>query len=243
MSPKKVDRKRLSSLRDARGRARAALVRAAGEEFKPESSAKWTDAYRSWNGIVHVKIEHDTVKGCTPAMMRWWFENLSGTTTWDGEAFDGPEVSKYHLWHHRDHISVTPLTNGPSGKTNDGFLPGALSRIDEVFSDHHERVSAVVSTERLDDEEFTFTVRKYGFAVGKIIHLYSSEPGGLRFYAESQIGVRLPVLGWVLNWFVLPRIYSLRTADRWIRHNIEETGRSEVILPKLYRRHALGEVG
>ena len=98
-------------LRRRRLDARAALQRAGVTAFKPESSAKWVDVSRDWRGRLTVRIEHDTIRGVTPAMLRWWFENLGRSTTWDGDGFTGPEVSFYHLWHHRDHIAVTPLAD------------------------------------------------------------------------------------------------------------------------------------
>jgi hypothetical protein len=41
-----------------------------------------------------------------------------------------------------------------------------------------------------------------------------------------------PALG--LGNFVRPLLYSAQTADHWIRHNVEETGRSEDNIPALY---------
>ena len=61
-------------------------------------------------------------------MMKWWFENLAGTTIWNGIDFKGPEISFYHLWYHRDHIKINPLSNKETNKTstllsNSLFLP------------------------------------------------------------------------------------------------------------------------
>jgi hypothetical protein len=30
-------------------------------------------------------------------MLKWWFENLGGKTTWNGIDFTGPETYNYHL--------------------------------------------------------------------------------------------------------------------------------------------------
>jgi len=89
-------------------------------------------------------------------VMRWWFENLATTTMWNGVDFSGPEVSFYHLWHHRDHVAVTPLTKGRNGEVNNGCTFGAKSMIQEQFNDYHERIRATVITTRLDNQEFTF---------------------------------------------------------------------------------------
>ncbi len=218
------------ALREARIKARQALDKAGKLDFKPVSSAKWVDVQRTWTGKIHVSIEHDTVRGCTPEMIRWWFENLGRQTTWDGVGFDGPEISFYHLWHHRDHVSVTPLT----GKHNKGFALHEKSRITEQFNDHHKRIEVEVYTERLDNEEFNFLVKQFGLTAVRLNHYYSAEGDGSRFYAETIVGLDIPIFGWLFNWLALPFIYSTKTAEHWIRHNVEETGRSESIIPVLY---------
>lgn len=218
------------ALREARLRARRALERAGKLGFKPVSSAKWVEIECSWSGKISVRIEHDTVHGCTPQMIRWWFENLGRQTTWDGIGFEGPQISFYHLWHHRDHVSVMPLT----GKHNKGFGAHEKSRITEQFNDHHEKIKVDVFTERLDDEHFNFSVKKFGFTGVRLNHFYSAESDGARFYAETIVGLDVPILGWIFNWLVLPFIYSRKTAEHWIAHNVEETGRSESIIPVLF---------
>lgn len=219
-----------TSLREARLRARKSLEKAGKLKFKPVSSAKFLEIERTWTGKISVRIEHDTVHGCTPQMIRWWFENLGQQTTWDGIGFEGPNISFYHLWHHRDHVSVTPLT----GEHNKGFAVHEKSRITEQFNDYHEKIEVDVYTERLDDEEFNFTVQKFGFTGVRINHFYSAENDGSQFYAETIIGLDIPILGWLFNWLVLPFVYSRKTAEHWIVHNVEETGRSESIIPLLY---------
>jgi hypothetical protein len=220
-------------LRASRLAARSALECTGRLDFKPVSSAKWVNIKRAWTGKICVQIEHDTVHGCTPQMIRWWFENLGRTTTWNGANFDGPKVSFYHLWHHRDHVAVTALDPGSAG-----FSVGTRTRIHERFNDYNEEIRVEVTTERLDDEEFTFTGKLLGQQIVKVIHLYSPEGDGSRFYAETQTGFDTPLLGWLFNWLLLPRVYSRRTGEHWIRHNVEETGRSEGVIPALYRHHA-----
>ena len=68
----------LADLRRRRLLARDALERAGTVAFKPVSSAKWVDVEVSRYGGIRVQIEHDTIRGVTPEMMRWWFENLPG---------------------------------------------------------------------------------------------------------------------------------------------------------------------
>lgn len=215
--------------------ARQALQRAGKLPFKPESSAKWANVSVDSRGALHVQIEHDDLVGVTPAMLTWWFENLAGTTTWNGEDFSGPEILNYHLWHHRDHIRITPLTDAPDGTKNNGFRVGARSRIDEQFNDYRDRIHQVMHTTVLDESEFSFDILGPGGRPGgRITHRYAPVPGCVSFYAETVVDFEFPLVGPLLNRTVGPRVFSRDTADHWIRHNIEETGRTQDILPTLY---------
>lgn len=225
----------LETLRLERLRARAALATAGTLAFKPLSSAKWSDVVTTSSGALRVQIEHDDIQGVTPEMLKWWFENLAGTTTWNGKDFSGPEVYYYHLWHHRDHKRITPITDAPDGSKNNGFRVGALTRIDEQFNDYHERVAQTMLTTRLDTSEFTFDILgPAGSPVGLITHKYAAVPGGVSFYAETMIDFRTPIIGQLFNRLLGPLLFSKTMANHWITHNVEETGRTQDILPTLY---------
>lgn len=221
-------------LRISRMNARKALIRAGHKEFKSQGSAKWTDITQKPDGHILVQIDHDDLAGVTPEMLKWWFENLAGYTTWNGVDFNGPEVSLYHLWHHRDHVAVTPLSNAPDGTINHGFLEGADSRIEEWFNEFHYHVYNLMHTVTLDEHEFTFHIMQGSKVAGKITHLYEPVEGGCSFYAETEVGMDGGVGAGVFNKAVLPHIYTMKDAEYWIHHNIEETGRTQDFLPMLF---------
>lgn len=224
------------ALREQRLLTRRALQRAGKLAFKPVSSAKWADVSVDRRGALLVRIDHDDLQGVTPPMLKWWFENLAGTTTWNGADFTGPEILNYHLWHHRDHIRVTPMTDAPAGTRNTGFRIGARSRIDEQFNDYRDRVHQVMHTTVLDESEFTFHILGPGDRpAGRITHRYAPVPGGVSFYAETAVDFQTPLVGPLLNRVMGPMVFSKSTADHWIRHNIVETGRTQDILPVLYK--------
>lgn len=226
--------KNLDKLREERLIARNVLKKIDKLPFKATSSAKWTDITRTKNGSILVQIEHDDAKGVTPEMLKWWFEHLSCTTTWNGEDFSGSEVTLYHLWHHRDHVAVTPLTDAPDGRKNTGFCEGADSQIHERFNEFHDHIHFTMHTTKLDEHEFTFQIMAGGVAAGHIKHTYEAIEDGCTFYAETRVGMDTPIIGWLFNHTILPLIYSKRSGENWIRHNIEETGRTQDILPILY---------
>lgn len=179
--------------------------------------------------------------------MRWWFENQAGRTTWDGVGFgEGEEVRFYHLWHHRDHGEIVPggWTDEKGEGEGKSFMVGKPTRLREQFGDYKEVIDVTAVTERLDDGAFDFSVSRYGLLTAcRVVHRWEPEANGrdLAFYAETIVGVQVPVVGFLvdplINWLIVPWIYSWSTGENWIRHNIEEVGRTEDILPALYEHH------
>lgn len=137
------------------------------------------------------------------------------------------------MWHHRDHIAVTPLTQ-PHNGINKGFAVGAYSKIHEQFNDYNELINNTMLTTVLDETEFSFLIMVGSLKVGRINHYYEPTENGSTFYAETYIGIDIPFVGWFINWIILPMFFSKTTAKHWIKHNIEETGQTEKILPVLY---------
>lgn len=231
MKKRETHVKDINRLRKQKIIAREALIRAGKLDFKRNSSAKWTDFSIDENGCMIASVWHDDLKGCTPEMIRWFFEHLGCCTTWNGIDFSGPKVSIYHLWHHRDHVAVTPLTDA-HGKKNLGFLQGARSRIHELTNEVNDVIYYDMDTVRLDTNEFTFQVMKGNKATGHVKHVYEPTKDGCTFYAETKVGIDKG--GFFINKFIVPRLYSKKSGMEWIHHNIQETGRMEDILPILY---------
>lgn len=217
-------------LRRQRLLARDALMRAGKPDFKRQSSAKWADYIQEENGCVAARVQHDDIQDCTPEMIQWFFEHLGCCTTWNGVDFSGPEVLIYHLWHHRDHVAVTPLTS-VGGKENLGFQQGARSRIHELTNEVNDVIHFEMETATLNTREFTFYVMMGGKPTGHVKHLYAPNGnGGSTFYAETKVDLG----NTLLNKLLVPRFYTRQTGMNWIHHNIQETGRMQDILPVLY---------
>lgn len=224
--------KNWDKLRADRLRARDALENAGKLDFKRYSSAKWADYVKDENGCLYARVQHDDVKGVTPEMVKWFFEHLGCCTNWNGKDFNGPQVSLYHLWHHRDHVAVTPLTNN-GDKQNFGFLEGAQSRIHELTNEVNDVVYYEMETVKLDEHEFTFNVMKSGKPTGHVKHVYepTKDGKGVTFFVETKVGMDNNKL---FNKTVVPKLYNKDSGMQWIAHNIQETGRLEDVVPTLY---------
>ena len=73
--------------------------------MKGLDSAKW-HFKRLDNGQFETYVEFDIMKGLTPEMMLWWWNNLDTFTTYNGKDFTGPKVRLYRWWHPFDHIKI-----------------------------------------------------------------------------------------------------------------------------------------
>ena len=176
-------------------------------------------------------IEHDTMKGVTPEILRWWFENIDTWTRYNGSDFTGPSVPVYRYWHPFDHIAVRwrrrVYVRGRLG-------PGSVIEINEDIGGKHA-VRAKARVTKFDDEAFNFDLLLGGLIrVGSLDHLYAEVEGGSSsFYTEARIGVEVPIIGRLLNW-VIRRQFTEELLRDWIVHNIEESGETEKFVPALF---------
>ncbi len=181
-------------------------------------------------GRLRAWIEHDPMKGVTPEILRWWFENIDTWTRYNGNDLTGPSVPVYRYWHPFDHIAVRwrrrVYVRGRLG-------PGSVIEIhDDIGGKHAVRAKARVS--RFDDEAFNFDLLLGGLIrVGSLDHLYAEVEGGSSFYTEARIGVEVPIIGRLLNW-VIRRQFTEELLRDWIVHNIEESGETEKFVPALF---------
>ena len=197
--------------------------------MKSADSARYGVEHLS-GGRVRAWIEHDTMKGVTPEILRWWFENIDTWTRYNGSDFTGPSVPVYRYWHPFDHIAVRwrrrVYVRGRLG-------PGSVIEINEDIGGKHA-VRAKARVTKFDDEAFNFDLLLGGLIrVGSLDHLYAEVEGGSSFYTEARIGVEVPIIGRLLNW-VIRRQFTEELLRDWIVHNIEESGETEKFVPALF---------
>ncbi len=197
--------------------------------MKSADSARYGVEHLS-GGRVRAWIEHDTMKGVTPEILRWWFENIDTWTRYNGSDFTGPSVPVYRYWHPFDHIAVRwrrrVYVRGRLG-------PGSVIEINEDIGGKHA-VRAKARVSRFDDEAFNFDLLLGGLIrVGSLDHLYAEVEGGSSFYTEARVGVKVPIIGRLLNW-AIRRKFTEELLRDWIVHNIEESGETEKFVPALF---------
>lgn len=194
---------------------------------RPIDSARWS-LTRLADGRLRMTIAHAPLRGITTAMLDWWFRNIGGTMDWQGR-----EVSRYHLWHPRDHIHWALARPAPGGMIG----PGAVFRIVEAFQanpryriDVQERVTA------LSPDGITLEGRVLGLRVTRLAHRFMALDEGTQYDSVLEVGLAAPILGPVLNRRVLHHRFPEDMGRAWIAHNIEEVGQFEQFLPDLYTK-------
>ncbi len=197
--------------------------------MKPVSSARTSEATLP-SGQLVLGIEHDTIRGVTPAMLRWWFEHLGQTMAHKGQTYP-----RYLLWHPRDHIRWELARPSPGG----GSGQGAHFRIVEAFAANPDYyVDSTEYVEKLDDEGISLVRRIGGIEVFRLEHRFGTAPGGASYRSRMVVGAGAGMLAPVLNALIRPRVFSDAMGTAWLTHNVEEVSMLEHLLPPLYAARA-----
>ncbi len=173
-----------------------------------------------------MRIRHDILKGISPEMVAWWFGNIGG----DMEV-NGSRLNKYLVWHPNDHIAWELSRPGMNG----GASVGAQFRIVEAFGGNPAFYVDVIDTvTRLDATGFTALTYSLGLEIARLNHDFVSVEGGVQYLSTLMIGSTMPCIGKVFNAVVHRAMFSEDMGRAWLKHNIEEVGLLEHIIPHLY---------
>ncbi|MGE0808022.1 MAG: hypothetical protein AB7L76_20955, partial [Burkholderiaceae bacterium] len=192
--------------------------------LKSLSSAKTSQTVLP-SGVLVLTIEHDVVRGVTPEMLLWWFENLSDTMEHEGAVYP-----RYLLWHPRDHIHWELARRAPNGGTGQG----ACFRIVEAFGANPDYyVDSIEYVEKLDTEGISLVKRVAGIEVFCLEHRFGYAAEGASYRSRMTVGISSGAFRWIFNRLVRPRVFPDAMGSAWLRHNVEEVGMLEHILPRL----------
>ena len=194
-------------------------------QMKSIESAKTTQLILP-SGQLLITIEHDTIRGVTPPMLRWWFENLGQPMTFQGRTYP-----RYLLWHPLDHIHWELVERSPTGGTGQG----AKFRIVEAFAANPKYyVDSVELVEKLDDQGISLVRRELGAEIFRLEHRFGYAPGGSTYSSRMLVGAASGLIRPLFNAVIRPRVFSDAMGTAWLTHNVEEVSMFEHILPSLY---------
>ncbi len=192
-------------------------------------SAQTSLCYDAFGRMV-MHIRHGVLKGVTPEMVAWWFGNIGGDIE-----IEGKQLNRYLVWHPQDHILWQLAQPGPDGRAS----AGAKFRIVEAFGRNPDFYIDVTETvTRLDATGITLEGYRLGQQVTRLNHDFSTVEGGTLYVSSLTIGAKVPVLREFVNPLIRRTIVPEAMGHAWLKHNVEEVGLLEYIIPLLYpRRH------
>jgi hypothetical protein len=174
-------------------------------------------------GRRRITIDHRPLAGITPTMLLDWFTHLGGTIAYGGEIID-----RYLAWHPIDHITWELARPAPGG----GAAEGARFRMVEAFGGRPEyKIDEIARVEKLDETGIRLVKRIAGIPVFQLEHTWSAGSGGAHYVTVMDLGVRSAALS-PANKFVRRR-FPQDKVRAWVKHNIEEVGQLEYLLPQL----------
>lgn len=169
-----------------------------------------------------VTIVHRPLAGLTPEDLLWWFGHIEGTCT-----VDGVIMTRYHAWHPRDHIHWALHRPGVGG----GAVEGAQYRIVEAFgADPENRIDVGERVEKLDTTGVRLVQRRLGVRLFMLEHTWSPGAEGVHYVSTMEIGSVLRPWQSV-NAHLTRRVMPPQRCRAWVRHNVEEVGRLERLVP------------
>ena len=173
-----------------------------------------------------MRIEHDLVKGLTPQIVEWWFRNIGGEMDVEGQV-----LNRYLVWHPRDHIRWELARPSPGG----GVGVGARFRIVEAFAANPAYYLDIIDTViKLDQSGITLANQDLGFEITRLNHDFIAADGGTIYRSTLTVGTSVPLLRLVVNPMIHRFLFTEDMGRAWLRHNVEEVGLLEHIVPLIY---------
>lgn len=178
-----------------------------------------------YDGRIHCRIEHETVRGVTPQMLVWWFSHLEGDIE-----IGGVRYNRYRVWHPRDHLFAEYARRNPDGTVG----VGSVIHLAEMF-DANPRYLIHIFTEivKLDETGYEHHPRIHGLQLAEMKYSFEAVAGGTRYSNSLTIGFK-GIWGKIFNPLIRRFIFDEKRGHAWIKHNIEEVGNFEFFLPALY---------
>jgi hypothetical protein len=170
-------------------------------------------------------IEHEVVRGVTPAMLVWWFKHLEGEIEHAGK-----RAPRYRVWHPRDHIAIEYATRNSDGSIG----VGCVIHLTEMLGANPDYLIDVYSEiTELDETGFAHRPRMHGLQLARMDYAFEAVAGGTMYRNSLTVGAT-GLLGRVINPLIRRFVFDDARGRAWIKHNIEEVGNFESFLPRLY---------
>ncbi len=173
---------------------------------------------------LRITIDHEPLQGVTPEMLLDWFSHIGETMLYAGQT-----VPRYRAWHPLDHIHWELVRSAPGG----GAGEGARFRIVEAMGrDERFYIDSVDRVEKLDLTGIRLVLRIAGVMFFQLEHTWSRAENATHYTSVMDVGAR-SALALPINTYLRSRVFVPGMERAWVKHNVEEVGLFEHLLPAL----------
>lgn len=95
-------------------------------------------------------------------------------------------------------------------------------------------MDSVEFVEKLDDSGIRLLKFMGGVQIFSLEHWFTPTLGGTRYESQMLVGASSPLLGRLLNRWLMRHVFPETLGQAWLRHNVEEVGHFEAFLPALW---------
>jgi hypothetical protein len=194
-----------------------------------EADTGW---YVDERGRIHAYVEHFRLKGISPSMVAWFYQQLPIATV----EYQGRRMPLYHIFHPSEHGRLRVLEPARDGQR--GMGPGAVIEREEWFGPYDSRGAARLET--FSDAGMVAVAEVSGLAIGRVHHQLRAESDGTAYRVEAVIGSDLPVVGVAINYYLRTRVFHPAMMAQWQRHQVEEVASLQFFLEELYAQRGRG---
>ena len=190
----------------------------------------YRNAHTQWevgdDGRIHALVEHFFLKGISPAMVAWFYQQLPVSTV----ELNGTNYPFYHIFHPTGHGRIKVVEAAPDGSP--GMAKGSMIMREEWFGPYDSRGTARMV--EFSDDGMLAIPKAAGIEIGEVRHIYQAVKGGTAYKVEAIIGSDLPVIGPLLNWYIRSQVFHPAMMELWQQHQIEEVASLQFFLADLY---------
>ncbi|WP_426416158.1 hypothetical protein [Aestuariirhabdus sp. LZHN29] len=187
------------------------------------------------DGQLEIELSHPLLEGVSPQMLHWWYQQLPvGWAQWQQRRY-----SYYHLFHPSEHGVIHVLEPALDGAA--GMGEGALVYRQERFGPYYSKGRGRIL--RFDQRGMLVAPEMGSLQFGRIEHHFEAVEGGTRYRVRSLLGSQLPLVGPLINAYIVHKRFPPEVLEQWLRHQVEEVGTLPHFLPDLYRTAQQLEAG
>jgi len=198
-------------------------------QMKPLSSARVEERALA-DGRKELYIEHDLLRGVSPAMLVWFWRNIEGDIEVNGRTYP-----RYLIFHPVDHIHFTVVRRLADGSVGVG---SRFHIVEALGADMKNLIDVAMDLTKLDETGARIELHVLGGTALSIDGQFLPREAGTQFISTMTIGSS----NWAgrsgFNRLMTEWLFPPERQQAWLKHSVEEIGNLEFFLPDLYRRSA-----